>query len=871
MPITPQEVAALRSMSPDERRRRIEAMTDAERMDLKVALTAPATQDQVPGNAPARNEVAPGAPGAQQEIWQRKLKPFTLSNGLTTDLRPDGFVWLDESKGFTGDKGPGWYKWTDKGWSKGPDRPESTFLEKAGATMLQGFTKSMTSLGKMQAEGTVSPDGTVLVQGRGGMPFATTVQVSPEEAQRLRQGPGAVQQAIQQNFQEKTGGGIVPSIAAELADPANLVGGQLGAQVGRKIVGRSVPAMLARGAASGTVAAVPAAVLRPGATPTSILGEMAGGGAAGAVLEPVVELGKAKVGEWLMRRRATDVQPGQIPAARAIEPPVAGAPAAVPEPAVAPPIESLPTMTQAQQAEAVAVARGAVGHGPGAEESKAALAALANVDPQAMQAAEALGVDLPTDVFSQSPQVRALAGLSRSQPGSEAQAAWSEYMARATKRADEVLAELGTVTEQGVVSPGAASMRVRDQLVGARDELVNQAEPLFEKVNDAIGRTAKVDLPNTKATVDGLLAEVGGNPALLGSTEREILKAIQAGELTYGSLLRLRQRVGQSIGGPKAFLDTEDRVLRQLYGALNADQSQAALQYGGEELATALEAANTVYAKAMQVQDRLTKAFGQEANGSIASLMRQAITEGKGGGNKAFSKLQGLLQDVPEDMRRETIVTALADVTRAKTGQGRGQFGFSEFAKLYPNLRANPEVYSEITKALGPNSHELLQNLFTLSKKVYESGLYTERTGRALSGMMQQLVAQGRVARAVSSTPGRAATTAVVGAVAPGGPMTTAAVAGAANILADALDTAGTKTGDKLAKLFASTEFRDLALQVAKDPEAINKAANRLAYSKVYQEWAKTTKGAPRDPRAVVAYFNQSIKAGLSEPEEANK
>jgi hypothetical protein len=119
---------------------------------------------------------------------------------------------------------------------------------------------------------------------------------------------------------------------------------------------------------------------------------------------------------------------------------------------------------------------------------------------------------------------------------------------------------------------------------------------------------------------------------------------------------------------------------------------------GGEELRQQLRAANLIYAKERALGKRIVNAFGQDIEGSVANKMRTAITGAAKGDAGEFNRL---LKTVPEDLRKETLATALASVTRSARGAEKGGFGFSEFADIYPKLRANPPVYKTIVDTLA--------------------------------------------------------------------------------------------------------------------------------------------------------------------------
>ena len=97
-------------------------------------LDTPPPQDVTPviSDAPPPAGVTPGAPQisdapppgvAPVSGWQAKVQPVKLKSGQETVLRPDGYVWLDKTKGH--DK-EGWFTpdlWG--GWKKGPDAPKN--------------------------------------------------------------------------------------------------------------------------------------------------------------------------------------------------------------------------------------------------------------------------------------------------------------------------------------------------------------------------------------------------------------------------------------------------------------------------------------------------------------------------------------------------------------------------------------------------------------------------------------------------------------------------------------------------------------------------------------------------------------------------
>jgi hypothetical protein len=101
-------------------------------------------------------------------------------------------------------------------------------------------------------------------------------------------------------------------------------------------------------------------------------------------------------------------------------------PKELPVSAMATPAAIAPAQTAADVTgeELGALIKKATSGGMGATKAQEQLAALARINPEAKAAANRLGIDLPIDVFSDSPMIKEAAGLTRSAAGSESSAAW---------------------------------------------------------------------------------------------------------------------------------------------------------------------------------------------------------------------------------------------------------------------------------------------------------------------------------------------------------------------------------------------------------------------------------------------------------------
>jgi hypothetical protein len=614
---------------------------------------------------------------------------------------------------------------------------------------------------------------------------------------------------------------------------------------------------------AGRAATIPGAIVAGGATQAAIEATQAGTGGKFDTGEVVTAAATGPAGQILQRvappvvqavkkgvQRVTGKAPAPAPAAGAPgapmgtamapeAPPTAPAAAAMPEAApIAPEIPVAPAapavaplVTEVTEEEVGNLVKKASGTGFGSAGARDRLADLAQVNVAAKEAADRLGIQLPADVFSDNPQVRAAAGLTRSAAGTEAEAAWRNTVTQAVDKADDVIKQFDATFVEGAVAPGVVSQKIKDSLTATRSDLNAQASKVYNAVDEVVPKTSVVELPKLKATLDTVKAEVGEKG--MSSAERNLAKMIEEGNITYGRLKREKTLIGNAINKMESpYGSMAEADLKRLYAALADDQLTNVGNIGGEELRQQLRAANLLYAKERALGKRIVNAFGQDIEGSVANKMRTAITGAAKGDAGEFNRL---LKTVPEDLRKETLATALASVTRSARGAEKGGFGFSEFADIYPKLRANPPVYKTIVDTLGKDSADVLRDLFEVSKRVTEARANVLTTGKANQALLQGMQAESLIGKVMESTLAKGALT---GAAAMGGPVAAAAT----SVITGAM-TQGNKDSLKAAgKLFADEGFQKLAIEAATRGTPSEASIRRTAMSQSFQKFADAAK-----------------------------
>lgn len=501
------------------------------------------------------------------------------------------------------------------------------------------------------------------------------------------------------------------------------------------------------------------------------------------------------------------------------------------------------------------LARKAQGFGPGSSAAKAKLADMAQVNPEARAAAERLGVDLPVDVFSDSPQVRAAVGLTRAKVGGEAEAAWEATVRQFMQKADEISQQSDAAFIEGRPAPGMTSQRILDSLTSTRNNLQTEAKDLYTQVNKVVPKSFPASTDNLAAEIAKIKNELGTSAEGIKSLQK--LDDMVNSGMTYGgvsfekSMLGAAKRAGTTNEYAK---NLNLGTIKRLEGALAKDQLDTVEAFGGNEVRRQLRAANLLTAKQSALEKRIVGAFGKEIDGSVAQKMQTAIATASKGDAAAFNKL---MKVVPQDLQKETVSTALASITAGKaTGRAIGAaetvFSPSEYTKVYRGLRANPPVYAQMVKIMGPEWDRTARDLYEVSRRVADAQARIPTTGKA-NQILGEAAVDGLIGNVMSNGIAQRVTTGAAGLI-PGGAVL------APDIVQFMAGAKGSGV-QKASKLFASPEFQELAVKAATTAgQPSRQVIRRAAMSAAFSEFANAVK-MPKSLDYRIAWLQNSMQA----------
>jgi hypothetical protein len=451
------------------------------------------------------------------------------------------------------------------------------------------------------------------------------------------------------------------------------------------------------------------------------------------------------------------------------------------------------------------------------------LAEMAKVNPEAQAAATRLGLAAPVDVFATNAGVTQAAGIVRAVRGSDASVEWEETFTAAQRRANELIE-----TEGGTTDLSAISARVQDDLKGSIDTLRADAGALYDQTSSMVPAGVKFSLPETRAHLENLAFNLGGVENLEGPDAKLYDMLVNQGGVTYDVLMRERRQIGKSmssaLGGP--YVDADGASLTALYSVLGKDQIGVVSDQVGDRAVSLLENANGLYTSAKDLEANLILGFGKDQQGSIANTLRSALTNASRGD---AGRLNRILNVVPKDLQRETLLTGLADLSQAKSALGG--FSFAQYAKTYRGLRDNSEIYSRVAPILGDQTADIMRDLYEVSIRMSRADANIPRTGQS----NQALIADGLLNGVLNSSMGRAARgmAAGIGASAVGGPaLGSLAAVGASS------GKVGKNRAEAVSRLFRDPAFQKLAEEAAARGQPAAQTVTAASNSIAFRRWA---------------------------------
>lgn len=333
----------------------------------------------------------------------------------------------------------------------------------------------------------------------------------------------------------------------------------------------------------------------------------------------------------------------------------------------------------------------------------------------APEAAERLGVDLPSYIASENQSINRFGETLKNIPGSgnKISEANMRLQNQMSITADNVADAYGRGSPY---SAGTAVEKAANEgWTGRATEISNR---LYDAVDNMVDPQVLTPLNATREAVAGLTAR--SNEAAIAGGNRaadQVRVALSRDGLTYNGLKNLRTHIREL----KETSPSGD--LNKIYDALSIDLRSAAQNSGGDRALTAFDRANTYYANMSQKKEQLRRMLGTKTEEGIYHNILGMAGDGKGA---ALDRLRSLRSSVPADVWDDVAGTAISRMGRSPNGEFSAQRFLSDYSKLSPEGR-NILFASTTKKELATS----LDDLATVSRRMQDFKQFSNSSGTA--------------------------------------------------------------------------------------------------------------------------------------------
>jgi hypothetical protein len=452
-----------------------------------------------------------------------------------------------------------------------------------------------------------------------------------------------------------------------------------------------------------------------------------------------------------------------------------------------------------------------------------------SIDPERLAAAESLGVAdelMPSQLGRNQSYIEIEQGLA-SIPGSQLSTQSKNSIEKVAQTADNLIEEFGGTTEKAQLS-----MVMKDQILKSIDDLDESASVVYEKLNQQIPKSTKVDTSNLTDKLLNEAADLGEIEDLEGLEKKIFNLANREGGVSYALLDRERKKVGEALRkaqGP--YKDESSSTLKRLYGMLTETQEQAIKDLDIEDagLVSQWDAAKQLVIKRKELEDNSILLLGKDKAAAIMPKIGQSMKKLTTGDYKDFDNT---MRALPPELREQAVVSALNDVFTMGSRKEK-QLSAPGFVDWYKGAKRNGSL-NRVEKHLPEGASKRLNEIYKVAEGMRNASAEKITTGR-INTLLKEFGEDGGALSKVYQVGKRAAmaegATSSMGV--PG--------VGSASVITQALTKDKTPLTESADAMLSSPAFKRAAMSYAESSgQATNKqkaAESALEKSADYQKW----------------------------------
>ena len=379
-----------------------------------------------------------------------------------------------------------------------------------------------------------------------------------------------------------------------------------------------------------------------------------------------------------------------------------------------------------------------------------AIAEAGAADPEILQAARALGLDVDNmspAILSKNRQFQSIAMGVQSARGSQTGLRFADDLKRIQDRA----AELGE--KWGAQKLDVLNEKIRSSMSAVVKNLENKAEDVYSELGRLIPAETPVPEGAAVAAVKETLKKLRGDASKLTSLEKDILAlgekpiasaamegarrqasflaarngttieeelakmslpASSKQQASYFEIDRLRKKVGAKTKGESVFSDATRGEAKNYYKLLTADQEAAAELLGHKDL---VQQAKSLVVERKNLEDQMVKLFGEQLDKSfVTRMLRPSLSAIS---KRDTDQLVNMINTVPKEFREDVIVSGLTSMfSRANTD---GTFNPKLFSNFMSAIESSPIAKNAIFSNLPAETVTGIRNLTKVSENLTQA------------------------------------------------------------------------------------------------------------------------------------------------------
>jgi len=355
-------------------------------------------------------------------------------------------------------------------------------------------------------------------------------------------------------------------------------------------------------------------------------------------------------------------------------------------------------------------------------------------DPQRVQSARNLGVDLnPSHYSTNQAFIQMEQGL-KSKPSSDLGRLEIQAIEKLGEEADKLIVDMG-----GSIDKGIFNQSVKNKFETTLSKLDARAEKAYAKVNETIPRSTKIVPETSRLYIEGRLEDLGPDIQLLRKSEKDVarilglprkervspdVEEVDLPTPTYAALDQVRRDVGEAIGkktGP--YKDDEGRILDQVYGALNNDQQGVADAFG---VGADLEKGRKIVKMTKEIQQRSVTLFGPKLE---ASILPKLATAAKNLTKADEANFNRIMKAIPASQRQAAAATMLNSLFTNNL-RTAGPLG-SGFVGAFESLNRAPSIKKAIFNELPKEALKIFDDIGRVSTGLFKAKALQNNSGTA--------------------------------------------------------------------------------------------------------------------------------------------